>query len=170
MGIAQWLVVLVALQRLGELLLARRNMVRLLARGGHEVGAGHYPLIVGLHVAWLSTLFLSVPADAAVSWPWLVAFLLLQMARLWVIASMGENWTTRIVTVPDAPLVDAGPYRWFRHPNYLIVAAEIAVLPLVFGVWKIALVYSLLNGAVLAWRIRVEDRVLEARRKRGASH
>lgn len=170
MGVAQWLVVLVALQRLGELLLARRNLTRLLARGGREVGAGHYPLIVGLHVAWLVTLFFAVPADATVSWPWLIAFLLLQAARLWVIAAMGEYWTTRIITVPDAPLIDDGPYRWFRHPNYLIVAAEIAVLPLVFGAWQIALVYSALNGAVLAWRIRVEDRVLEARRNRGVSH
>lgn len=170
MGFAQWLVLLVALQRLGELILARRNTARLLDRGGYEVGAGHYPLIVVLHVVWLVALFTSVPADAGPVWPWLAVFLVLQAARVWVIASIGEFWTTRIVTVPDVPLVRRGPYRWLRHPNYLIVAAEIAVLPLAFGAWRIALAFSLLNAAALAWRIRVEDRALEPRRNAGIRH
>ena len=167
MGLAQWLVLLVAAQRLGELVLARRNTARLLARGGREVGAGHYPLIVALHTGWLAALFLAIPPGAGMLWPLVLVFVLLQAARVWVIASLGEYWTTRIVTLAETPLVRKGPYRWLRHPNYLIVAGEIAVLPLAFGAWRIALVFSLLNAVVLAWRIRLEDRALAAGRTPG---
>lgn len=170
MGFAQWLVVLVALQRIGELMLARRNTARLLARGGREIGASHYSLIVVLHALWLAALFAGVPAAAEPVWPWLALFLLLQAARIWVIASLGEFWTTRIVTVPDAPLVRRGPYRWMRHPNYLVVAAEIAVLPIAFGAWQLAIAFSVANALVLAYRVRVEDRALAPRREAGISH
>ena len=160
-----WLVLgLVATQRLAELIHSRRNTRRLLAEGGHEVGAGHYPLIVGLHAAWLLALLLLVPSEAPVNWPLLALFLALQAARLWVLASLGRFWTTRIVILPGAPLVRRGPYRYLRHPNYLVVAAEIAVLPLVFGAWGIALVFSLLNLVLLIQRIRVEDAALAPRR------
>ncbi|MEE9545548.1 MAG: isoprenylcysteine carboxylmethyltransferase family protein [Rhodospirillales bacterium] len=160
-----WLVLgLVAAQRLAELIHSRRNTRRLLAEGGHEVGAGHYPLIVGLHAAWLLALLLLVPSEAPVNWPLLALFLALQAARLWVLASLGRLWTTRIVTLPGAPLVRRGPYRYLRHPNYLVVAAEIAVLPLVFGAWGIALVFSLLNLVLLIHRIRIEDAALAPRR------
>ncbi len=160
-----WLVLgLVAAQRLAELIHSRRNTRRLLAEGGHEVGAGHYPLIVGLHAAWLLALLLLVPSEAPVNWPLLALFLVLQAARLWVLASLGRLWTTRIVTLPGAPLVRRGPYRYLRHPNYLVVAAEIAVLPLVFGAWGIALVFSLLNLVLLIHRIRIEDAALAPRR------
>ena len=81
----------------------------------------------------------------------------------WVLASLGRFWTTRIITVAGLPLVRRGPYRFFRHPNYMVVAAEIAVLPLVFGAWEIALVYSVLNGAMMVHRIRVENQALSAR-------
>lgn len=170
MGFAQWLVLAVALQRVGELALARRNTARLLARGGYEVGAGHYPLIVVLHVAWLGAVFVAVPGNAMPNWSLLTAFLALQLARIWVIVSLGEYWTTRVIAVPSAPLVRRGLYRWFRHPNYLIVAAEIAVLPLAFGAWRTALAFSLLNAVLLAWRIRVEERALAPRRIAGFSH
>lgn len=160
-----WLVLgLVAAQRLAELIHSRRNTRRLLAEGGHEVGAGHYPLIVGLHAAWLLALLLLVPSEAPVNWPLLALFLALQAARLWVLASLGRFWTTRIVILPGAPLVRRGPYRYLRHPNYLVVAAEIAVLPLVFGAWGIALVFSLLNLVLLIQRIRIEDAALAPRR------
>ncbi len=170
MGLVQWIAVAVAVQRLGELALSRRNERRLLAAGGHEAGAGHYPLIVLLHAAWLSALFFTVPQDAPVSWGLLGFFLLLQGLRLWTIASLGPYWTARIVTLPGAPLSRRGPYRWLRHPNYLIVAAEIAVLPLAFGAWGISAVFSLANGGLLAWRIRIENRVLEERRVSPNSH
>ena len=153
-------VLLVAAQRLGELAVAQRNTARLLAQGAVEHGRGHYPLIVLLHAAWLLTLPVVVPAGR---WPdpWLLGlFILLQPLRLWVIASLGRRWTTRIIVLPGAPPVRSGPYRWLRHPNYLIVVAEIALLPLAFGAWGHALVFSILNAAMLAWRIRVEETVL----------
>ena len=150
---------LVTAQRLGELILARRNTRRLLARGGREIGAGHYPLLVFLHAAWLAGLW-ALAWDRPVRWPWLAAFAALQGLRVWVIATLGERWTTRIVVVPGAPLVRRGPYRFVAHPNYLVVAAEIAVLPLTFGLVLYAAAFSLLNGAVLAVRLRAETRAL----------
>ena len=165
MTLIQTVVLLVALQRLAELVYARRNTRALLAAGGVESGAGHYPLLVLLHASWLVALLLLVPAGAAADWWLLGLFLLLQAARVWVIVSLGRFWTTRVITLPGARLVRRGPYRWLRHPNYLIVALEIAVLPLAFGGWELALVFSVLNAAVLAWRIRVEDRAIGSRRR-----
>lgn len=150
--------------RLLELLYARRNTARLLAQGAQEVGAGHYPLIVALHAAWLISLAWFVPANAAADPLLLLFFLLTQGLRLWVLVSLGRYWTTRIITLPGAPLVKRGPYRYLRHPNYLVVMLEIALLPLCFGAWELALVFSLLNGALLTWRIRSENAVLAARR------
>lgn len=162
-GLPQVIVLLVAAQRVAELVYARRNARRLLAEGGIEHGAGRYPLIVLLHAAWLVALFFLVPPGAGVSWPLIATYLLLQVARLWVIVSLGRFWTTRVITVPDAPLVRHGPYRWLKHPNYLVVAAEIAVLPLAFGAWQLAVGFSLANAAVLADRIRIEERALAPR-------
>ena len=162
-GLPQGIILLVAVQRLGELVLAARNTRRLIAAGGREVGAGHYPLFPLLHGGWLIALFLLVPAATSPSWPLLALFLLLQGARIWVIASLGSYWTTRIITVPGAPLVRRGPYRWVRHPNYIIVAGEIAVLPLAFGAYGTALVFTVLNAALLAHRIRAEDAALAPR-------
>jgi methyltransferase len=159
----QWIVLAVAAQRLAEIALARRNMKRLLAQGGHEVGAAHYPLLVVLHVGWLVALFLAAVPATRISWPIVGLFLVLQGLRVWTVSSLGRFWTTRIVALPDAPLVRRGPYRWLRHPNYAIVAAELAVLPLAFGLWKIALVVSALNLPLLAWRIRVENTALVGR-------
>ncbi len=160
MGLAQIVTLLVALQRLAELGYARRNARRLLAAGGVEHGAGHYPLFVALHGAWLAALFVMVPAEAPADWGLLGLYGLLQLGRLWVIASLGRRWTTRVIVVPGAPLVTRGPYRFLRHPNYLIVALEIPVLPLAFGAWQIALGFGLANLALLAHRIRVEERAL----------
>lgn len=156
----------VLVQRLVELALARRNTERLLAAGGVEHGGEHYPYLVALHAAWLAALVFTVPVDTPANPFWLAVFILLQIARIWVIASLGRFWTTRIITLPGAPLVARGPYRFTRHPNYLVVAAEIAVLPLVFGAWPIALVFSILNAVMLRTRIATEDRVLADRRKR----
>ncbi len=160
MGLAQIVALLVALQRLAELGYARRNARRLLAAGGVEHGAGHYPLFVALHGAWLVALFVLVPAEAPADWGLLGLYGLLQLGRLWVIASLGGRWTTRVIVVPGAALVTRGPYRFLRHPNYLVVALEIPVLPLAFGAWQIALGFGLANLALLAQRIRVEERAL----------
>jgi methyltransferase len=158
------LVGLVAAQRIAEMLYAGRNARALKRRGGGEHGRAHYPLLVAVHIAWLAALLFLVPGDAPLAWAWLAVFVVLQALRLWVIASLGPYWTTRIITLAGAPLVQRGPYRFLRHPNYVVVAGEIAVLPLVFGAWRIALVFSLLNLAALAWRIRVEERALAPRR------
>jgi methyltransferase len=149
----------VTLQRLGELVLARRNTARLLARGAYEVAPGHYPLIVLLHAAWLLGLWW-LAFDAPVSWLWLAAFVVLQGLRVWVLLTLGDRWTTRIIVLPGTPLVSGGPYRLLSHPNYAVVVAEIAALPLVFGLTSYALVFSLLNAIVLAIRIRAENAAL----------
>lgn len=153
---------LVTLQRLGELVLSRRNTERLLARGAREAAPRHYSLIVALHAAWLAGLwYLTVwRADVDVSWAWLALFLLLQGLRVWVIATLGPRWTTRIIVLPGAPLVRQGPYRFVSHPNYLVVAAEILVLPLVFGLVWYGVVFSVLNALVLWIRIRAEEAAL----------
>lgn len=164
LGLAQWLVIAVALQRLAELFLAQRNTRRLLAEGGQEVGRGHYFWIVGLHSAWLVALFAFIPPNTEGNLSLLAAFLLLQLARIWVIASLGKYWTTRIITLPAAPLIARGPYRWMRHPNYIIVALEIAFLPLAFGEWILAVIFSAANAAAMVIRIPAENRVLNARR------
>jgi methyltransferase len=158
------LLLLVALARLAELALARRNTRRLLAAGGYETGRGHYPLIVLLHAAWLLALLFGVPADAAPRWGWLALFLLLQLGRVWVLLSLGRFWTTRIITLPGAPLVRRGPYRFLRHPNYLVVELEIVSLPLAFGAGWIALVFGLANATLLLWRVRAEETALAGRR------
>ena len=152
---------LVTLQRLGELWLSNRNTRRLLARGGHEVGARHYPLMVAVHLLWLAALWWLAPARPIDGF-WLAVFVLLQLARIWVLATLGSRWTTRIIILPGAPLVRAGPYRWVDHPNYMIVIGEIAALPLTFGLWAVALIFTLLNAAVLTIRIREENRALKA--------
>lgn len=150
---------LVTLQRLGELWLSKRNTRQLLARGAHEVAPDHYPLIVAVHASWLATLWRFAPGQAVDAF-WLGIFVLLQLARIWIIATLGERWTTRIIILPNAPLVRNGPYRFVNHPNYLIVAGEIAALPLAFGLWQLALIFSLLNAAVLTVRIQEENRAL----------
>jgi methyltransferase len=151
---------LVTLQRLGELWLSRRNTARLLAKGAREYSPGHYTLIVALHTAWLAALWWLAPLRTVEPF-WLALFVLIEIARIWVLVSLGERWTTRIIVLPEAPMVRRGPYRWVNHPNYLVVIAEIAVLPLVFGLWQTSLVFTLLNAVVLAIRIREENRALE---------
>ncbi|MDF1719777.1 MAG: isoprenylcysteine carboxylmethyltransferase family protein [Minwuia sp.] len=151
-------------QRLAELVLANRNTKRLLAEGAEEHGRRHYPLFVLLHGGWIIALIVLTPADATINPALLVAFVLLQLGRIWVIATLGRYWTTRIINVPGAPLVRRGPFRFVRHPNYLVVIGEIAVVPLMIGLWEVAVVFSLLNLALLIWRIRAEEQALSQRR------
>lgn len=164
MGAFHYIVAFLVAQRLVELWLANRNARRLIARGGVEHGAAHYPLFVLLHGSWLAVLAIAAPAEIRLDPLLLAGFVLLQLARLWVIWSLGPYWTTRIVTLPDAPLVRRGPYRFMRHPNYLVVIGEMALVPLLGGLVWIAVVYSILNLALLAWRVRIEDRTLAPRR------
>lgn len=151
----------VLLQRLSELMLARSNTRALLAKGAREHAPGHYPLIVAVHASWLAALFWLAPGRP-IHWPFLLLFFLLQFGRVWVIRTLGPRWTTRIIVLPGAPLVEDGPFRFVSHPNYLVVIGEIAVLPLVFGLWQVAALFSLLNAIVLAIRIKAETRALAA--------
>jgi methyltransferase len=159
-----WTLGLVALQRLIELAHAQNNSARLRRLGALEADAGGYPLYVLLHAGWLTSLAVFVPATTPPYWPLIGVFALLQLGRIWVIASLGRYWTTRMITLPDAPLVRTGPFRYLRHPNYLLVVAEIAVLPLAFGAVAIAVSFSTLNLLLIARRIRIEERVLAPRR------
>jgi methyltransferase len=159
------ILLLVTLQRVGELWLSLRNTRRLLAHGAREYGRGHYPLIIAVHVLWLGVLWWLAPLRPIGGF-WLAIFILLQLARIWVLATLGPRWTTRIIVVPGETLVRRGPYRFMDHPNYAVVVAEIAVLPLVFGLWPVALAFTLVNAAVLAIRVREENRALSACRPR----
>ena len=159
---------IVAIQRLGELPFAEFNTRRLMARGAVEIGRAHYPVIVVLHAAWLIAIFLALPSPPVIYAVPLAIYTVLQVLRTWTLWSLGRYWTTRIITVPDAPLVRRGPYRFMRHPNYAIVEAEMILLPLVFGEWLVGIVFLVLNTLVLGFRIREEDRALEARRTIGA--
>jgi len=159
------LLLLATLQRLIELFIANRNTRALLAEGAYEVGRGHYPAIVFLHTAWLVTLWAFLLAGLTQFAPWAaIAYLAVQGLRLWTLLSLGRYWTARIIVVPDAPLVRKGPYRFIRHPNYLVVVLEIALLPLAVGSWPLALGFSIVNAIVLAWRIRAEEMTLASRR------
>ena len=164
MTIAYAILALVAAQRIWELWYASRNTSALKARGGIEHGRRHYPLIVLLHTSWLAAIAIGIRHDPAVRALPLAVFVLLQALRVWVLATLGPYWTTRVITIPDAPLVHRGPYRFVRHPNYLLVIGEIAVLPLVFGQMSNALIFSVLNGAAVAWRVHIEDGALRTRR------
>ena len=150
---------LVTLERLFELWLAGRNTRRLLARGAREHGRSHYPFIVAVHVLWLAALWWLAP-QRAIDGFWLAVFVLLELARIWVLTTLGRRWTTRIIVDPREQLVESGPYRFVNHPNYWVVIGEIAVLPLVFGLWQVSLLFTALNVAVLTVRIREENRAL----------
>lgn len=163
LGWPQVIVLAVALQRIAELQYAKRNTARLLAEGAIEYGAGHYPLFFLIQGGWLLALLVLTPVDAPIQWALLAAFVGLQATRIWVIVTLGRYWTTRIVTLAEAPLVTGGPYRWLRHPNYAVVAAEIVVLPLVFGQWWIAGIAGVATAFLLRHRIKVEESALAGR-------
>jgi methyltransferase len=161
MSFASLILALVTLQRLGELVLARRNTAKLLARGAIEVGASHYPLLVSVHTAWLIALWIW-GRDQDVNLAALSGFVALQGLRVWIIATLGSRWTTRIIVLPGEPLVVSGPYRYLSHPNYAVVAGEIALLPIALHLPITALLFTALNAAVLWIRIRAEARALSA--------
>lgn len=158
-------VVLVGVQRLFELRYSRRNERRLRAKGAVERGAGHYPFMVGIHALWLISALVEGLVRGPVFpfwWPVpLILFLIVQPLRYWAIFSLGENWNVRILVVPERKLVQRGPYRYFPHPNYVVVAVEVLALPLIFGAWVTALVFTVLNAAFLSVRISEEERALE---------
>ena len=149
----------VTLERLVELPIAQANTKRLIAAGAYEVAQGHYPLIVALHALWIATLWWLAPGRP-VSLPLLALFGLVELGRIWVLLTLGQRWTTRIIVVPGETLVRRGPYRFLNHPNYVVVVAEIALLPLIFGLWRTAVIFSLLIAVLLILRVREENRAL----------
>jgi len=153
---------LVALQRMVELFYARRNTRALLARGGIEWGAYQYPFFIVLHTAWLASMAIFIPPATVPNWKLIGLYAALQPFRIWTIASLGPYWSTRVITLAGMPRVRRGPYRFFRHPNYVIVCAEIFILPFAFGAVEIAILFSFFNAALLSWRIRLEERALIA--------
>lgn len=159
MSLASLILLLVTLQRLGELVLAHANTRNLRERGAIEVGASHYPLVVAAHAAWLMTLWM-LGRHQPVNLPAFAVFVVLQGLRVWIIATLGSRWTTRIIVLPGEPLIASGPYRYLAHPNYAVVAAEIAILPLALHLPITALIFTLLNAIALFIRIRAEARVL----------
>ncbi len=165
MSLIAWIILAaVVAERLAELGWSARNERRLRALGGVEHGRGHYLLFPLLHGAWLLTLAIHIALEARIDviWPLIGVYGLLQLGRLWVLWALGVRWTTRIIVLPGQGLVRRGPYRLMRHPNYLIVALELAILPLALEAWPIAVVASAFNLALLAYRIRIEDRALLA--------
>ena len=159
---------MVALERLFELRVARRNARVALARGGREYGAGHFPAMVALHTGFLIACPVEVLALDRPFIPWLAVpavagVLAAQALRYWCVATLGDRWNVRILVVPNAPLSSAGPYRWLRHPNYLAVVVEMVALPLVHTAWLTAGAFSLANAAMLRVRIRSEDAALGRR-------
>ena len=156
--------VLVILQRLIELVIARSNATYLRRLGGYEVDAGHYKYIVSLHVAFLGGLFLEVSflRPPQPSW-WGLSFSLFIVAqgmRIWCLASLGRFWNTRIFVLPGAKPVKKGPYRFLRHPNYLVVISEILLLPLSFGAYYTAVFATIFNAIILRRRIKAEEDAL----------
>jgi methyltransferase len=158
---AELILGIVTLQRASELLISSDNTRKLLARGAVEVAARHYPLIVAVHAAWLISLWVlgrNQPLNAVA----FLFYLVLQGFRFWVMRTLGPRWTTRIIVLPGQALVSEGPYRFLSHPNYAVVSLEIALLPLALGLPLLAVIFSILNAAVLAIRIRAENRALAA--------
>ncbi|MET7368148.1 isoprenylcysteine carboxyl methyltransferase family protein [Streptomyces sp. NPDC005566] len=167
------LVLAVAGERLGELVVALRNTRWSLARGGTEAGRGHYPAMVALHTALLAgclaeTWLAGRPFLPWFGWTMLAVVAAAQGLRWWCIRTLGPRWNTRVIVVPDLPLVTGGPYRWLRHPNYAAVAAEGLALPLVHGAWVTAVLFTALNAVLMGVRVRCEDRALASVRPSAA--
>jgi methyltransferase len=159
------LIAVVACERLAELVIARRNLAWSLERGGVEVGAGHYPVMVVLHTGFLlgclaEVFLLDRPFLPALGWSMLAIVVAAQVLRWWCITTLGPRWNTRVVVIPGAPRVNGGPYRLFSHPNYVAVVAEGIALPLVHTAWITALVFTILNAALLTRRITTENSAL----------
>jgi methyltransferase len=159
LGSGAILLAYLTVQRLVELRWAKANEARLMASGGIEYGHSHLPLMILFHAAWLAGLWL-LAYGRPVEPFFLALFVLLQMARFWVLATLGRRWTIRIIVVPGEQWVARGPYRLLRHPNYAIVTGEIAVVPLALGLPVYALVFSVLNAGMLAIRITAENAAL----------
>ncbi|MGM9967571.1 MULTISPECIES: isoprenylcysteine carboxyl methyltransferase family protein [unclassified Rummeliibacillus] len=157
---------LICIQRLVELRIAKRNEQYMKQRGAIEFGQSHYPFIVALHILFLCSLLLEYLVKSPslnVLWVLLLTlFFLLQISRIWVIKSLGHFWNTKIIVLPNANLVKKGPYKWISHPNYVIVALEILVIPLIFQAYFTAVIFTILNMVMMLVRIPAEEAALKS--------
>lgn len=167
-GPPQIAALLVLIQRGAEEMHSARNTKALLARGAREEGGKFYPVVAVVHLGWIASVFFLIPPDAPVFWPLIGLYLALQAARYWVIATLGPYWTHRIITIDEAPVIDAGPYRYLKHPNYAIAVAETLLLPSAFSAIALALIMTAIWAAVLHHKIQLENEALASRRKRAA--
>lgn len=158
-----WALLYIIVQRLGELVHANRNTKRLLSEGGQEHGADHYHYFIFLHSAWIAIIALLVDPQHIIQPAMLALFVATQLLRIWTLVSIGRWWTTRIISAPHFDRVKRGPYKYIRHPNYLVVVLEIAIVPLMLGLPWVALLFSVLNAMLLRHRIGVENAVLGER-------
>jgi len=158
------LLTFLTLQRLTELQIAQRHTRALLARGAYECGAEHYPIMVAFHASWLCSLWY-FGWDHRVTPLFVWLFVILQFGRVWVLRTLGERWTTRIIILPSAAPIVSGPFRFVRHPNYLIVAAELPCVSLALGLAWHAMLFGALNIALIGWRIRSENAAFTATRR-----
>jgi len=163
-GAAQIAALLILAQRGLEELYSARNTARLIAAGAEEAGRDYYPVIAITHLAWIAAIFLLIPASAPVIWPLAGLYLLLQIVRYWIIATLGRYWTHRIITLKESPVVRAGPYRFLRHPNYVVTIAETFLMPLVFADAALAVIFGCVWSAVVYYKIILEDAALTERR------
>lgn len=153
----------VILLRIGELLLSKKNEKWLLQNGAVEYGKNHYPFIVTLHVLFIISLIFEYSMQQTVSYSLflLVFYFLLLIFKTWVIVSLGKFWNTKIYHIPNIPLIKKGPYKYFKHPNYMVVIAEIAVITLAFHLYYTAITFTLLNMIMLSVRIKEENKALQ---------
>jgi methyltransferase len=157
---------LVTLQRVIELVIAHRNTKKIEARGGFEVGSNRYGFVVALQVLWLAGLwYLVLSTLPMIDQPWIYAYVVLEAARGWIVAGLGSNWTTRLMVVPGESLPDEGIRSWIRYANYFVVAAEVFILPMAFGLIWYALGFGILNLMLLFWRMKSEDAALKPLRE-----
>lgn len=163
-GAPQIAAILVMAQRGLEELHSARNTKGLLAAGGREEASAYYPVVAATHLAWIASIFFLIPPDAIVVLPLIAYYLVLQIVRYWVIGSLGRYWTHRIITLPDAPIVTSGPYRYLSHPNYAVTIVETFVLPSAFGALALGAIMTALWWTVLSTKIRLEDEALQSRR------
>jgi methyltransferase len=163
-GWPQVAALLVLVQRGAEELYSAHNTRKLLAEGGHEEGRDYYPVVAVTHLAWIAAIFFLIPPDAPIVWPLLALYLVLQVARYWIIGTLGPYWTHRIITLEKAPVVRKGPYSWVRHPNYMVTIAETLLLPMVFGAPALGAIMAAVWSAVLYYKIVLEDAALAKRR------
>lgn len=166
-GAPQIAALLILIQRGAEEIHSARNTKSLLTRGAREEGASYYPVVAVAHLSWIASLFFLIPPDAQPIWPLIGVYVVLQVARYWVIATLGRYWTHRIITLDEAPVVSSGAYRFFTHPNYVITIAETLLLPLAFSAVALALIMTAIWVAVLSYKIRLEDAALAERRPSG---